>query len=306
MTDIFREYYDKQLKKGKRGGLNLPAMARRSSEFMQCIVADEGRVFVSRDVVALEPSVTAEISRDPRYTYATVTGIGKRPYYDGAWLMIDDIYLMSASIFPTTCDAVKDIFYNHTMSTGLSFPDQWVIDSEVCKDYCKKAVRTFAKVACLGIGYGMGARKFRATSEENGKPITHKEAKGTIDSYWEGYRGLKAVRDSLSWQVERHGHVVNQFGYRCTPDAHKAFNAYIQSSASGVLDVWIMKFFAYAPYAQFICLIHDEILFSIPKGYEDRLQVDCKTVDDSLNADLGWEIPIRWGTKIATSFAGLK
>lgn len=306
MTDVIEAYKAKQLAKGRRGGLNLPAMSRKSENFMSCIIADPGYVFVSQDVVSLEPSVTAEMSGDPRYTYATVTGIGKRPHYEGQWLMIDDIYLMSASIFPTTRDAIRDIVLHHTMPTGLSFCDQWMIDPEVCKDYTKKAVRTFAKIACLGIGYGMGYRKFKTTSEENGKPISNAESRGTIKSYWDGYEGLKALRDTLSWEVERNGSVVNPFGYRCTPDPYKAFNAYIQSSASGVLDVYILKLFQVAKYAKFIALIHDEVVLTIPEDKVEQFRADSAKVADSLNEDLSWSVPIRWNTKIGKTFAELK
>lgn len=306
MTDVIEAYFEKQRLKGKRGGLNLPAMARKVLKFMECIVADDDRLFISQDVIALEPSITSELSKDPRYMYATVTGIGKRPYYDGTWLMIDDIYLMSASQFPPSRELMREIFHDHKMPTGLSFADQWVIDPEVCKDYCKKPVRNFAKVACLGLGYGMGYKKFRTTSEENGKTITVQESKGTVKAYWDGYQGLKAVRDSLSWEIEKKGAVVNQFGYRCTPNSYKAFNAYIQSSASGVLDVYIYKLFAICPYAEFIALIHDECIFSIPKDKQEEFKLLSATVVESLNSDLGWSVPIRFGEKIATTFGGIK
>ncbi len=306
MSDVIEAYYEKQRKKGKRGGLNLPAMARKADKFMSCIVADEGMTFVSQDVVSLEPSITAEMSQDPMYMYATVTGIAKRPFYQGQILMIDDIYLMSASMFPTTKDAIYDIYHNHIMPTGLSFADQWLQDSEVCKDYTKKAVRNFAKVACLGIGYGMGWRKFQTTSEENGKVINVQEAKGTIKSYWDGYEGLKALRDWASWEIKKKGAIVNPFGYRCTPDAHKAFNAYIQSSASGVLDVYCLKLFSICPWLEFVALIHDEVIFQCPLDKLDELKILSETVVKSLNEDLGWTVPIRFGTKIAKTFAGVK
>ncbi len=306
MSCVIQDYSEKQAAKGRRGGLNLPAMARKATKFMECIVADPGFVFVSQDVVALEPSITAEMSQDPMYLYATQTGIGKRPYYDGNVLMIDDIYLMSASQFPPTREKMKDIFINAQMPTGLSFADQWVVDNEVCKDYAKKSVRNFAKVACLGIGYGMGARKFRTTAEENGSIITHKEAKGTIDAYWELFKGLKALRDSLSWQVKRNGFVENPFGYRCTPNDYKAMNSFIQSSASGVLDVYCLKLFDFCPYAQFVALIHDEVIFMIPEHLQEKLKSDSEIVAESLNNDLGWSVPIRFGTKIANNFGGIK
>lgn len=306
MSDVIEVYYEKQRKKGKRGGLNLPAMARKEDAFQNCIQADDGKVFFSQDVVSLEPSITAEMSQDPMYMYATVTGIGQRPHYKGNILMIDDIYLMSASMFPTTRDAIYDIFHNHTMPTGLSFADQWMIDSEVCKDYTKKAVRNFAKVACLGIGYGMGWRKFQTTSEENGKVISVQESKGVIKSYWDGYEGLKALRDWASWEVKKKGSIVNPFGYRCTPDPHKAFNAYIQSSASGVLDVYCLKLFSICSWAEFVALIHDEVIFMIPEDKQDELKKISEEVVRSLNEDLGWTVPIRFGTKISKTFKGFK
>lgn len=326
MTDVIEAYFEKQRLKGKRGGLNLPAMARRHIPFMQCITSDDGMLFVSQDVVALEPSITAEMSQDPMYLYATLTGIGKSPYYDGGVLMIDDIYLMSASQFPPTRGKLKDIVENHKLikvdnpkpkgqddlfilvrgDAGKSFAEWWVIDNELVKDYCKKPVRNFAKVACLGIGYGMGWKKFRTTAEENGTELTPQEAKGTIDAYWELFKGLKRLRDSLKWEVKKSGFIKNPFGYRCTPDDHKAMNSFIQSSASGVLDVYILKLFEFCPYLEFVTLIHDEVIFSCPIELQDKLKLDSDFVAESLNSDLGWSVPIRFGTKIANTFGGLK
>jgi DNA polymerase I-like protein with 3'-5' exonuclease and polymerase domains len=326
MTDVIQEYFEKQQAKGRRGGLNLPAMARKAGKFMSCIVADPGHVFVSQDVVALEPSITAEMSQDPMYLYATLTGIGQRPRYEGNVLMIDDIYLMSASQFPPTRDKLKDMVDNHRMikvdnpkskgvddkfmlvrdDSGQGFAEWWLENNELVKDYTKKTVRNFAKVACLGIGYGMGARKFRTTAEENGSIITYQEAKGTIEAYWELFKGLKALRDSLSWEIKKHGFVTNPFGYRCTPEAHKAMNSFIQSSASGVLDVYCLKLFSVCPYAKFVALIHDEVIFSIPEDLQERLKSDSENVVKSLNDDLGWSVPIRFGTKVATTFGGMK
>jgi len=305
MSNVIEDYFEKQLKKQKRGGLNLPAMARKATEFMDCITSDLGMLFVSEDVVALEPSITAEMSKDPMYQYATLTGIGQKPYYKGDVLMIDDIYLMSASQFPPTKNKMKEIFDTATFE-GKSFAEQWLADSEVCKDYCKKPVRNFAKTACLGIGYGMGWKKFKREAEDNGTVLTPAEAKGTIDAYWTLFQGLKRLRDSLSWTVKKTGSIENQFGYRNTPEAHKAMNAYIQSSASGVLDVYTYKLFQMAPYLKFVTLVHDEVIYQCPENMLDQLKIDSEIAVKSLNNDLGWSVPIRFGTKTAKSFAGVK
>lgn len=319
MSDIIAEYYAKQIKKGKRGGANLPALARGDKDFMRTIQADPGCCFISQDVIALEPTITAELSGDTRYLYATYHGIGKRPYYDhDGWLMIDDIYLMSASRFPSTKDVLWQVFHRGKFSKvgkdwrveidgeGESFADLWVKDPDAVKDALKKPVRGFAKVACLGIGYGMGARKFRTTSEEAGTVIDHATAKGTINAYWDGYSGLKALRDTLSWTVKREGAIVNPFGYRCTPEDYKAFNAYIQSSASGVLDVFILKLFSEAPWLKFVALIHDEVIYQCPNDRVEEAREIALRCEKSLNDDLGWSVPIRIGFKIAQTFADIK
>lgn len=306
MSDVIEVYLEKQRAKGKRGGLNLPAMSRKEGRFMSCIQADEDHLFVSQDVVSLEPTITSEMSQDPLYMYATVTGIGQRPKYVGGILMIDDIYLMSASIFPTTTSLMYDIFHDHKMPTGLGFADQWLLDSEVCKDYCKNLVRNYSKVACLGIGYGMGHVKFYDTANESGMPISKKEAKGTIAAYWETYKNLAALRDGLAGTVRKTGFVVNPFGYRCTPEPHKAFNAFIQSSASGVLDVYCLKLFHAAPWLKFVTLIHDEVIFMCPKNRVQEMQRVSDECIESLNQDLKWSVPIRFGTKIGETFSDLK
>lgn len=311
MSDIILDYRANLIAKGKNPKMNLPALARKSKPFMSKILPDPGMIFVSQDIVSLEPSVTAEMSGDPMYRYATQGGIGQRPYYNPKGvLMIDDVYLMSASNCPVTKQKLAEIFHQHTMPTGRSFPDQWLVDgvtgTEVCKDYAKASVRNFAKVKCLGAGYGMGARKFRTTAEENGVVLSHAESKAAIEAYWALFSGLKALRDSLSWEVKRKGFVVNPFGYRCTPDAHKAMNSYIQSSASGVLDVFMMKLFSAAPWLKFVAPIHDECIYQCPIERLQEARETSSACIDSLNKDLGWSTPIRIGFKDAPSFAEIK
>lgn len=305
MADIIQEYREKLAQKKDRPKVNMPALARNHSGFMKCWLPDPGMVFISQDVVSLEPSITAELSGDVMYRYATLDGIGKRPYYKDGVLMISDIYLMAASVFPPTKAALRDVFHS-TMPTGLSFADQWLIDDEVCKTEAKKPARNFAKTACLGIGYGMGWRKFQKTAEESGAALTTQAAKDTIKQYWELFSGLKALRDHLSWEIKNKGFLLNPFGYCLTPEPHKAFNAYIQSSASGVLDVYCLKLFNTVKNVQFCALIHDEVIYQAPIADLPtirQLALDC---EKSLNDDLGWSVPIRIGWKEAKSFAEIK
>jgi hypothetical protein len=290
--------FQRKAAEGKRVSLNLPAMARRDEEFMSCWRADPGYSFVSQDVVSLEPSVTAHFTQDKRYRWATVDGIGKKPYYDGTILMIDDVYLMTASQLPPTAATIRKAW-----DTGLF--ETWLQDPEGVKK-CLKAPRSFAKVCALGLGYGMGAKKLQKTCEEFGTVLTFAEAKEVRAAYWRLFSGLRAFADTLQWRIEKDGAIVNPFWYRITPEPHKAFNAYIQSSASGVLDLYCVLLFEKAPWANFVTLIHDESICQVP---DDKLlefkQISEEAVTE-LNHLLQWSVPIRFGTVISKTFKEFK
>ena len=72
-------------------------------------------------------------------------------------------------------------------------------------------------------------------------------------------------------------------------------NAFIQSSLSGLMKMLSMKFFEVCKEAEFIAVIHDEIIMQVP---EDKLG-ECRRMwdaaVDSLNHDLNWTVPIRTG-----------
>ena len=292
------ETFHKKASCGKKVTINLPALARRDEPFMACWRADPGYSFVSQDVVSLEPSVTAHFSKDKRYRWATVDGIGKAPYYDGTILMIDDVYLMTASQLPPTAHKIREAW-----DQGLF--DKWISDPESVKK-ALKSPRNFAKVCALGLGYGMGAKKLQRTCEEAGVVISFKEAKVVKDTYWRLFSGLKTFAEVLEWRCKNDGFIVNPFWYRITPEPHKAFNAYIQSSASGVLDLYCSILFDEAPWLSFVTIIHDEVVFQCP---DDRIK-DLPALTDkctkSLNEALNWTVPIRFGTVVAKTFKDFK
>lgn len=297
MSDRISEFRRKAAE-GKRVSINYPALARRDEEFMSCWLADPGYSFVSQDVVSLEPSVTAHFTKDKRYRWATADGIGKKPYYDGTILMIDDMYLMTASQLPPTAAAIK-----YAWDTGVF--DTWLQDPEGVKKHLKKP-RSFAKVCALGLGYGMGAKKLQKTCEEFGTVLSFAEAKEVRAAYWRLFSGLRAFADLLQWCIEKEGAIVNPFWYRITPEPHKAFNAYIQSAASGVLDLYCALLFEAAPWANFVTLIHDESICQVP---DDKLQEFMRLSEESvvkLNESLQWSVPIRFGTVVAKTFKDFK
>ncbi len=297
MSDRIGDFY-KKVRKGKSLNINLPAMARRDVAFMQCFQSDPGYTFVSQDVVSLEPSVTAHFSQDKNYRWATVDGIGKPPHLKDGVLMIDDIYLMTASVLPPTRDLIMNAWSNNGFAN-------WVNDSEAVKK-ALKGPRSFAKTAALGLGYGMGAKKLQTSCAEAGFPISFKEAKAVKATYWSLYSGLNRFKEVLEFRVEKDGFVVNPFWYRITPEPHKAFNAYIQSTASGVLDLYLGILMDKYPMMQLVGIIHDELLYQCP----DNMIKDLPTITDKcsceLNNTLQWTVPIRFGTVTCKTFEAFK
>lgn len=296
----YLETFSQKADKGARITINLPALARRDRKFMECWVSDPGHSFVSQDVIALEPSITAHFTQDKNYRWATVDGIGKGVYLHPTQghLMIDDIYLMVASILPPTQWQIIDAYRQ-----GLF--DLWIPEPDTVKKELKRP-RTISKIGTLGILYGMGIKKLQTTLQEAGTALSLAETKQVRQSYWGLFPGLKSFMETLQTRVEKDGYLVNPFWYRLTPEPHKAFNAYIQSTASGVLDLYCKLLFEAAPWLLFVAIIHDEVIFQCPdERLKEMTQASEKACKD-LNEILAWTVPIRFGQIISKNFAAFK
>ena len=286
--------------KGRPARVNLPALARRDMAFMDCWKADG--LFVSKDFTSLEPTITAELSQDPFYRYATYDGLNKEPYVnrDGI-LMIDDIYLMTASVMPGIGEHVVTFFGDKRNC------EAWLADSEAVKDHPDvKPYRKKAKPACLGFNYGMGPKRFVQQCYDAGITVSLTDAKRMYKAYWDLFTGVKTLVTKLTAITKRDGYLVNSFGYRLTTEPHKGYNAMIQSSASGVLDVYNYKFFPRCPWAKFVALVHDEVIIDIPENRIEqtkKIQAECI---ESLNEDLRFQVPMRMGFIIGKTFAEIK
>lgn len=282
--------------------VNLPALARRDSRLMSCLSpAKPDHVFISSDFSSLEPSITAQFSKDPYYTYTTCTGVGKRPYIDEAGvLMIDDVYLMTASVMPNSKEKVLAVFRDPVNC------DLWLTDKNQIKEGLLKKERKDAKPACLGFNYGMGPKRYVNQSFDAGNIVSLSEAKAMYRAYWNLYEGIGKLARALEIKLKKNGHIVNPFGYRMSTEPHKGYNAFIQSSASGVVDLLCLQFFPNCPWAEFLTLVHDEVVYSVPKDkVEETKRIQDETVKD-LNKTLGFDIPMRLGFCVAKTFAEMK
>jgi len=259
---------------------------------MTTMVADPGCILVSEDFSAGEPSVTANFSGDKNYRWATLDGIGKAPTYTNGVLRIDDIYLMTASASPMFKDAIQSAF--DLDWSGLTFANQWLVDSEIIKSNLKK-IRQISKILCLGISYGMQPKKMVKQMYEQGISMTLKEATDFFNAYWTLFADVRRFSERLKRQAQQAGYIVNPFGYRMAMEPRLAFNYFIQSSVSGLVHIYLAKLMAAAPYSQFITIVHDELIMQVRLDMLEQFRLDSQRATDSLNDDLGWSVKIRTG-----------
>jgi hypothetical protein len=280
--------------------LNAQGLARREPLLMRCIESDPGMVTVSMDLAAGEPACSSHYSGDANYRYATLDGVGQRPYYDSeGTLKISDIYLTVMSRSPLGKEELRKAF--DTSWPAGSFADQWIADSEVITKKLKSS-RQLHKILCLGLGYGMQPRKLVNTAYEAGYVITFKQAKEFFNVYWSLFAQVRELADRLEQQVRIEGSLINEFGYRLVPDPRKGFNYWIQSSVSGIVHILGAKLFALAPYAQFITVIHDEILAQVPADKVEDFRQAKEAAVKSLNEDLNWTVQIRVGFAVGETW----
>ena len=282
--------------------LNAQGMSRRNSSQQRCIMADPGHTFVFTDLVAAEPTVTAHYSKDPNYLAATLTMVGKTPYYtDSGRLVIDDIYLMVASQFPRWARDIREAFekdYN-----GVKGYDQWVLDPESIAKRVLKVIRNQAKVICLALAYGLGAKKMVHIAMQSGFTMSISEARAFKKLYWETFPLVDRLGKKLITQHKIAGFITNAFGFCLRPTSdYKVLNALIQSSVSGIVDVFCDLFFKKVKGARYITVIHDEVVFMVKDKYLKEVKEDFDRCVGKLNETLGWSVPIRFGWETSKTF----
>ena len=208
---------------------------------------------------------------------------------------------MTASKMPGLSDTVIAFFRDPANCA------QWVKDKDCITGHkLIKPIRSRAKPACLGFNYGMGPRKFVKQAYDAGMEVEFSQAKQMFKAYWDLFAKVKVLSQKLEAIITKAGYVTNPFGYRLTPEPRKGYNAFIQSSASGVVDLLIMLFFPKVPYARLVAIVHDEIIFTIPKDKIDECRKYKEEAVIELNEILNWSVPMRLNFVVGQTFAEIK
>jgi hypothetical protein len=299
--------------------INLLAACRSEPLNMKPFIPDDGYVFVFSDVIACEPTIQANLTKDPVLIYQTATGIGKPPFYtDEGLLQIDDVYLALASVSPISKDLMFEAYYNWEWGDGISFAEQWVKDRDVIKEHKKiKPVRKFSKICLLALSYGQKGDAHREDDTEHGlknnahkagyTSLTGKQAWEIYHAYWDMYKEIKAYKDLMEKALKMGKKLYNPFGFPLNPKHPKdIYNTTMQSSADGVLSLaeTIMEDRVESRRldAHFVLCIHDEDAWMVREDQAEELCEMFHEAGDIITRSLGWEFPIRFDPKIARNF----
>lgn len=271
------------------GGLNIQGLARKEKGLMGALVPREGNKFVSIDLAAGEPTVVAHYSQDRLYRAAAFDMVGKTPYLDGELLVIDDPYLMFASISPIGKDAVK-----RAISEGLL--GGWLSNADHYKALLKKT-RAFHKTVFLAKMYGQGARGTVNFAADQGEHLEFQTSKTLHHQFWfELFPNVRMLGERLEVQLKRQGYLLNEFGYRMLPERESlALNYTIQSSVSGIIKLFDELVLEEAPWATWVTVIHDEQVWEVPAERLEEFRLAVQRATQRLNEFLNWTVEIRTG-----------
>ncbi|WP_375687792.1 DNA polymerase I [Pseudooceanicola sp. LIPI14-2-Ac024] len=223
---------------------NIPVRTEEGRRIREAFVAEEGKVLVSLDYSQIELRILAHI--------ADIEAL-KEAFREG-----QDIHAATAS----------EMF-------------------NVPLEEMTPEVRRQAKAINFGVIYGISgfglARNLR---------IPRAEAQGFIDRYFERFPGIKDYMDATVEFAKEHGHVQTLFGRRInTPEINAkgphagfarraAINAPIQGTAADVIRRAMIRMdeaIAGQP-AKMLLQVHDELIFEVEKGAEDKLIATARAV----------------------------
>ena len=188
--------------------------------------------------------------------------------------------------------------HKKTIADMLGKPIENVTDSE----------RFIAKSINFGLAYGMGAT---ALSKRLG--VKKEEAQDLMDKYFGVYSNVKSYIHHHQMEVTKRGYVVNMFGRRrrmVRGDYHKAFNALIQSTATDICKIQMVRLQERLPEnVKMILQVHDELLFEVPqKEAFTVLEQIVEIMETKVSGLDGKEfsVPIKVEAKIAENWADAK
>ena len=216
---------------------NIPVRTEEGRRIREAFVAEDGKTLVALDYSQIELRILAHIAGIPELKQAFTAGL--------------DIHALTAS----------EMF-------------------DVPLDEMTPEIRRQAKAINFGVIYGISgfglARNLR---------IPRAEAQGFIDRYFERFPGIRDYMNDTKAFAKEHGYVQTLFGRKIhTPEINAkgpragfaqraAINAPIQGTAADIIRRAMIRMPAAidGQPAKMLLQVHDELLFEVDQGAEDKL-----------------------------------
>ena len=248
-------------------------------------IPEAWEVFISMDASQQEMRLLAHFSRDPALIKAFTTS---------------SLGLYSQAAMDIFTDADWEAI-NTTRQEFASWP------TEKRKDF--KLYR-MAKSLILGLGYGMGPKKYARTIGAD-----EAEGKRLYNLYHSAYRMVKPYWKRAEGFVREHGHIVTLLG-RERPiqnidsfnkklqgaAVREAANTPIQGSAGDQLKVCslaVYKLIREKGWPVRIALwVHDEIIFAADKKWVQQNPEKVNTMKECLETAMPLCVPMVWGVQV--------
>lgn len=180
-----------------------PNLHQTPKNLKELFVAGENKVFITKDLSAIEPCIIGYFSKDPVF-----------------------------------CDIIFDKRSFHDVNTVKffsKFMDSPVRESEVKKYYPE--LRFISKTVFLGILYGAGWRRVKAEAQAQGYILSDSDCKNIVYNIRDEYKEVWSFKKELDRELESGAIIYNLFGRPFKIDNPddvymKGFNRLIQGSAS--------------------------------------------------------------------------
>jgi len=275
------------------GGVNLQQLPK-SAGYLRCLVPPKDHVIVQADFTALEPVVTAELSKCPSYNAL---------YGDPD--KTNDVYLFVGAGVPAFKKDILSLGYDPLNPTKEAI-------SKTKKKF--KNLRNICKVVHLAASYGAGVSTILAGLLKNGVDITREEVQEIYDGYWNTFRRIKEFESVLHDEcIKGDGVLADGLGMPITikPKHKDTFNRVIQKTGHSILckHLYFVRQLIEErgiPMKAYIPNFHDEYLLTVHKDYIKEAEQICYDAVDLTNEWLGGTIKHRCDPEIVANVAEVK
>ena len=187
--------------------------------------------------------------------------------------------------------------------TGLTFEELKLLSTEEQDKIIKKikSVRRKAKIVNFSATYKIGAE---ALARNSG--MSMKEAKKLLEVYWKRNHAILKVEQAREVKIINEQrwlkNPVSGFWYSLRNEKDR-FSTLNQGTAVYVFDVWVM--FLRNLGVRIALQYHDEVLFNVKKGYEEKVEQLIKQAIQQVNDRLKLNVTVGCSVQFGVNYAAV-